>query len=42
MFLFMHQANHIRQVPPLAAWDFVVHEVVVTGGDIESMTQFAV
>ena len=36
------RANHIRQVPSLAAWDFVVHEVVVAGGDVEAVAQLAV
>ena len=42
MLLIFLLHHHIRQVPSLAAWDFVVHEVVVARGDVEAVTQFAV
>ena len=34
--------HHIRQVPSLAAWAVVVHEVVVPGGDMQVGAEGAV
>ena len=34
--------HHIRQVEPLGEGFVVIHQVVVAGGDVEAVTQFAV